>query len=500
MRIWLRLGMVALLLLVLVSAVQAQEGDQSLIEDYAGEVIFPAALRFQLRMTVEGAALSSVSLEVSQGEVVLFSGDLDLEVDMISTVPFALLRYDLPLNPIDPPILFEPVTYRWTVTDRDGVTQEAEGEVAFEPQGESWRQSGEEPLRFSLFSPDLNIVAARQAIEPVYELMREHTGLSPSFKWAVFPPGHVFCTEAEDENGERVYLVYAQGGDSFPCSEADAEHIFLANGYRLLRRHIPGLVPFRNELIADMFSVFYGDYWRGQNVPDWFRSGLEQLYYLTPNPLALNLVQDASRADRLFEGARLDTAPDDEQARSIWKSQVYTLVLYLADAYGAGAPFTLAQAVPEEGFASAFRRVTGGDLDGFLAGWERWLFSDAAGRAVAWTPYTPPTPTLPPTPTSTPVPPTATPTATATNTLPPSVTPTATPGVVQIASPLPTFTPFTPIPPTPSNTPRPPGSLNQPPSGGSGSGGGGGICPAVLPGLLLPLVALVAVQRRRGLS
>ena len=396
-----------------------------------------------------------------------------------------------------PPVLFEPIHYRWTVVDGQGEAHEAEGEVLFEPRG-TWRHGGEAPLRFSVANANLNLAATRQAVQAAYALMAERTRLSPAFTWAVMPRGYAFCAESRDEAGAVVLVTLADNGDAYPCSQADAEQVFHENGFRLLYQQIPGLLPFQNALIADMFGVFYGEFWRGREVPAWFRAGLAQLYYVTSNPLALRLVQDASRADSLFLGGDLNAVPADPALRTAWEHQAYTMVLYLADVYGAEVPFALAESVPEEGFAAAFTALAGDDLDGFLVAWERWLFSADAGRAVAWTLYTPPTPTLPPTRTHTPIPPTATATATPTATPTLTRTPTATPRVVQIVSPLPTFTPFTPLSPTPSSTPRPPGSLDQPSSGGGSPGGG--ICPAALAVALLPAVALVAVHRRKRLA
>ena len=45
----------------------------------------------------------------------------------------------------------------------------------------------------------------------------------------------------------------------------------------------------------------------------------------------------------------------DYQARALWEAQSYLLVLYLADRYGADAPFDLAQNIPADGdgFAGA---------------------------------------------------------------------------------------------------------------------------------------------------
>ncbi len=494
MRILLRLAFGFLLALGAVGSLYAQGDGSGVVEEHSAEVVFPTVLRFYIQIGIAPESLASASLTLSQNGQLLRRGGVDLEVVLLDTFPNAELRYEWPVAPTNPPQLFEPVVYQWAVVDSSGATYEAEGEVVFEQPQHDWRHAGEPPLQFSLFDAELNLSMARRALLPVYSLLREHTGLEPEFRWVVLPRGYRFCTDLEGDDGTlRAVALAPSNNDPYPCSEADAARIYQENGYRLLRRSMPGLVAFENEVVADMVSVFYGEYWRGQDVPAWFRAGLEQLYYVAPNPLALRQVQEAWRAEQLFGGASLSTAPGDADSLTLWTSQVYTMVLYLADVYGADAPFALARAIPEQGFARAFAGLTGAGLDGFLLDWERWLFTDAAERAVTWTVYAPPTATREPTRTPTPAPPTATTTATATLTPRPSRTPTPTSQIAQAPSPLPTYTPFTPIPPTPSNTPRPPGSLDQP----GGSGGGTGLCPAVLPTLFLPVAALLAVRRRK---
>ncbi|MBN1967252.1 MAG: hypothetical protein JW910_21545, partial [Anaerolineae bacterium] len=148
--------------------------------------------------------------------------------------------------------------------------------------------------------------------------------------------------------------------------------------------------------------------------------------------------------------------------------------------------------IPAVGFETALADLTGESFETLLVNWERWLFSTQAEQAVIWTLYSPLTATPLPSATRTPVPPTRTATAIPSATPTRTPTPTATSRVFQVPSPLPSYTPFTPIAPTPSNTPRPPGSLDESPPGG-----GGGICPAALPALLLPGLALVIGGRRK---
>lgn len=473
---------------------QEPEGEDDFFDSHSVEVVLPAVVSFYLKMNVPRQDLASVALEFTQGSRVLFRGEVNLAETALVETPFTILRYDRAINPADPPTLFEPAVYRWVVVDSGGESHEAEAEFVFEEMPHTWTHAGEPPLRFSLADSGLNAGVARRAVLPAYDLLRQHTGLEPDFNWAVFPHGHTFCTEAPDEQGNVQVVVQAiSSGVLYPCREADGRRIYAENGYRILvRGRTPGLVAFENELIADMTAVFYDQYWQGRAVPAWFRSGLAQLYGLTSNPLALRQTQNAARADQLFSAARLDAIPEQPDRRIAWEQQAYTMALYLADAYGADAPFALARAVPVDGFQAAFVSLTGGDLEDFLIAWERWLFTAEAGRAVSWTVYTPTTPTPPPTDTATPLPPTPTPTPTVTHTPSPTPTPTATSLIMQFPSPLPTYTATQVVIAPPTNTPRPPGSLDQPQGGG-----GGGRCFAAPAALLLPVAALTVVQCRK---
>ncbi len=242
-------------------------------------------------------------------------------------------------------------------------------------------------------------------------------------------------------------------------------------------------------------------------MPAWFASGLAQLHHLRAQPMALELVRAAVRTGSHYALAELaDDLPSeaDYQARALWEAQSYLLVLYLADRYGAGAPFDLAQNIPadDDGFAGALAALGGEDVDALWAGWNRWLFSPAAENAAGWTPYLLTTPTPTATPTATPLPPTAT--ATHTPTITP--TPTSTALVDQPRPPVVAqLTPTRRRPPT--NTPLPPGSLPtvtsaaperaDGPDSGLSDGAMAGVIGAVVVAVLLIASGLVMMARRR---
>ncbi len=488
----------ALIVMVLVgSPARLDAQDEPAIYALQAEVVYPAVIRFSMTTNAPLDSVRSVSLLVQQGDRTLRSGQLNVDSILFSSAPETQFRYDWPIDPAQPPVLFEPVLYRWEMVSAVGEA-EAENEVVFEPGPTTWRQRGDLPLRFSLADEGLNVVTARQAILPVYELMQTHTGLSPVFDWAILPRGTTYCVEQLDEEGRRELVVLSTGQDVFSCSEEAARQILTANGYRVLERHQPGLLPFQNELVDDMFGEFYTAFWGNATVPAWFRAGLRQLYHVTPDPLALEQVRQVARTGNLVDITVLSAPAGSQQASTIFEAQTYTLLIYLADRYGAEIPFELAIRTARQGFDTAFRALVDQPLEDFLSAWERWLFTEEAGRAVAWTVYSPATPT--PTPTRTP---TSTSTLTPTITQTPIATPspalTPTSRVVQVASPLPTYTPQTVIPPTPSNTPRPPGSLGQPVTSEPSPGGGGGLCGASLPAMLLPLAVFVGANRKKWL-
>jgi hypothetical protein len=496
MRIWIRAGVISVVLVCLLAVHglgAAQDDVDPFIRNQSVEVVYPAVVQFWITLNALPEDIATASLEIAQGDNILRSGEIDRVQATLSTAPAVQFLVAWPLPTEAPPVLFQPMTYVWRVVDADGTAHLAEGELIFEPAVGEWTHVGEAPLTIHHFDADLNAGVGRRAVLPVYELMAEHTGLDPEFDWIVLPRDYEFCVPGADP--DDAVVTDETGQFAYPCDEADGLQIFEADGYRVLYRSTPGMLAFQDDLVGAMFDGFYSAYWGSRRVPAWFRLGLEQLCSVTADPFALRQVQEAARVDSLFPAAALDSLPDEEdQAR--WTQQAYTMLLFLADTYGAEAPFELAQDLTSSEFDAAFTRLTGDDLAGWLVRWERWLFTEAASRAVVWTVYSPPTATLPPTQT-----PTATITVTSTPTItltvPPSLTPTATSLVGQIVTPLPTFTPFTPLPPTPSNTPRPPGSLDDSGSTDGADAGSGGICPAGLPAVLLPVAALAVLQRRK---
>lgn len=484
------LGVGLLLLVLLPVGVLAQDDKPFIIGDEVA-VVFPAGVRFSLVLDLAPDDLTRLSLRIEQNGRRLRSGRIDLDdVVLVSEDDVTKLVFFVATVPDSTWRLFEPVVYEWTVTgiDRDDTL---EGEFVFEPAGYEWRHDGTAPLEFSLFDENLNVALAGQKVLPAYELMVSHTGLTPEFLWLVQPKGHVYCPAEELEVGED---------EVYPCDEERALAFFAQEDYRILERTIAGLLPFQQLLVTALFEEFYGQYWRGADVPGWFSAGLPQYYAVTTDPYILRQVQEQVRVGKLFDWPALASRPGNAEDAAFWEQQSYTLVLYLAYLYGPEAPFALAQAVPGQGFAAALQDLIGDDADLFLLDWERWLFSDEASVAAAWNVHVSATPTAPPSPTLTasPVPATAT------------QTPIITSGILPAtftAIPLNTATPTTSLLlPTatliPTVTPRPPGSLNQAPAAppADEESSGPAVCPALLlPLTMLPLAFVATLQRRKRL-
>ncbi|GAB4571093.1 MAG: hypothetical protein Kow0077_06830 [Anaerolineae bacterium] len=489
--------------LVLVGVAGAAQAQNGHVLQADAEVVFPAVVRFSVLLDIAPAALRGAVLEVSADGEPLFEAVVAPPEESAESGLELVFEWPI-VSELSPP-LFTDVAFRWVIQYADGSTDEPEGVVSFQPPGEQWRAVGEPPLVLYVADSTVNLTATRAAVLPVLERLQADTGLEFVFKWAIFPRDFAFCEVTSDgeEGGEPFVRSRANPDLQYSCDEALAEELLARDGYAILRRSRPGLLALQDDLSDALFEAFYTAFWQDQEVPIWFRDGLRILYRVNPDPLRLRQVQEAARVGDLYAGNDLLRGRRESDRFDLWSSQTYSQVLYLADAYGADAPFELARAIPEMGFDAAFEEITGLSVDLFLTRWERWLFADSAENAFRWTIYvasTPvPTDTLTLSPTG--VAPTATETATtvvATGTATPTATPTANRAVVTA---LPTFTP-TPDVSQPTNTPRPPGSLGQTlrstPVNETGNGAsGGGLCAgAVVPAMLLPLAGLVAIGKR----
>ena len=300
--------------------------------------------------------------------------------------------------------------------------------------------------------PQIN--ALNRNVETVYDLLSTNTGLTPTFNLIVytdaFPPGCVL-----NADGKSVAIAPASRFE-IPCEATRADAIFRASGYDLLRSDSSSLKRIGNLVSAYLARGFYSQLWADKDVPAWFVEGIATLYTDDLKTRLYPPLLAAARTDTLLSSQEMSVEPSAGDS-DLWTAQSYGMVAYIAGQIGLPGIFNLGRDVSSaNSFAAAYQTAMNQPVSSLLPDFKRWIFTDGAASAFAFTLYQAPTPT--PTPSRTP---TMTPTQTPTPTVTASFTPTVT-GVLT-DTPTATYTPSrtpSPLPPTP--TPRPPGSLNTP--------------------------------------
>ena len=429
---------------------------------YRVDNVFPAALRFFVGLNAARDEVTALTLSVHQASGLNASFTLDLDETWLedeSTEASAQFLFEWTLDEPPVPVPFEPLEYTWEATTSDGAVSTVTASILFQDEwhGE-WHGAGSVPLALYWLNSNLAGARLRKDVLRTYGLVATHLGEAPSFIFAIYDPRTVFCRQIRDEeSGDMLSVVVSRDdGKSFPCSRDAFVQLYTMAGVIFVERPTFGYTALQDLLVREVVQRSYAAYWGEADVPDWFVQGLAQLYRQHPNLDLLEIARSAARTEALYPLAQLAhvPAPDAPYAeRRLWEAESYLLTLYLADRYGAEAPFALAQSVPQYAdFEAALSALTGADTATLWAQWQRWLFSDAAARAATWTPYMETTPTLTATPSVTPIPPTRTPS----NTPPPSPTPTFagnTAPTVVVMGISPTARP------TATHTPLPPGSL-----------------------------------------
>ncbi len=429
---------------------------------YRVDNVFPAALRFFVGLNAARDEVAALSLSVRQasGLETTFTVDLDAAwLEELSTEASTQFLFEWKLDEPPVPVPFEPLEYTWQAQTTDGALSTVTASLVFEDGWHGkWQSAGSVPLTLHWLNPSLAGKKLRADLMRTYELLQTHLGELPSFIFAIYDPQTAFCQQVRDEeSGETASVVISRDDEKiFPCSRDDFVRLYEMADVIFVERPTFGYTALQDLLVREVVQRSYTAYWGEADVPQWFALGLAQLYQQHPNLDLLEIARSAARTDALYTLERLAQALPAEASyaeRRLWEAESYLLALYLADRYGADAPFTLAQSIPEQGsFEAALRALTETDAATLWVEWQRWLFSDAATRAAAWTPYLETTPTLTNTPSATPLPPTRTPT----NTPSPSPTPTFSGN----AAPTAVVVQLSPTArPSATNTPLPPGSL-----------------------------------------
>jgi hypothetical protein len=427
----------------------------------AVEPAFPAVVMLQVRIDVPLERVRSATVHVYQAESGL---DITAEIDLTDPEvvqqrgELGVISYPWRIDPATAPKLFSYVNFDWTVSLRENVTANALSGFTFQdirplmldaPITE-WRRVGNEGDTLQLYTHNelLSLGTLQTNTLRVLDKLRQQTGLDLRYKIIIYDPGYKFCDGITGPDGLYVQLRTTEG--FYLCKPEDAVNIYRAQGFHVIERATSGLDQLQGQLSDLMVREAYRRLWRSSQPPAWFREGLFQLYQPSGQLRALQIARDASRANRSLPLSALQTDLADLADIDLWRSQSYLMITFLASRYGADAPFTLAANLSDiYTFNAALAALYNTTEAQVYADWQRWLFTGEAEAAVNWTPYLGLTPTRTGTPSSTL-------TRSPTSSIP---TETRTPRVEPTNPPLVTFTN---VPPTLTNTPRPPGSLRSP--------------------------------------
>jgi hypothetical protein len=455
-------------------------------------VWFPAVLEFNANIAARPEEIESSQIRLFQTGGYEYTVPIDVESTFsLRAIDTGRVSVLVPLDSENRPRPFEPLNYRWSVTGTDGEVSEARGEVLFQTPDFEWRSAGDPPLGFTSYG-DLGIGVLRDELLRVYDRLALDTRETPSFRFVVYRFGDVSC----DTSTDTPTIPNSPG---VPCSIEDLRDYYAANGLIFFQPSGVGFEVTQNELTTELVSAFYAPSWSVE-VPAWFERGLGQLYRPTGNYPALVTGQGASANNALFSLETLATPlplDADPNQRVLWDAESYLLVLYLADTYGADAPFRLASELEDaESFEAAFEAVTdGATVTDVYRRWEVWLSSGQAESAALWHPYLATTPTVTPTSTNTSIPPTRTPTLTPTITL----TPTSTSLIDRLPTVPPTasMSPTVQISLTPSVTALPAGSLMNPTPTPAPADSGEGNLPCGISAVIAPAIGLALAMRAK---
>ncbi len=466
--------------------------EQGYIIEAEAALAFPVELRTRALLGIRAESLTLGQVTVTQpggdyAEAVTVDFETMLEDTGFDTVSVRL-TVSLLAGEVTPEP-FQPLVVRWQFA-ADGQIAEYRQEILFQPEGD-WRQGGAPPYLLWSSSERLAVNVLRDNLMPVYDLLAQHTGVTPDFQFVLYEPDARLCVAAPDDPAQQVLV----GAEDDPC-EALATY-YAGHDLIPVQRPDNSFGEIQALLTAESVRRFYARAWADapDDLPAWLLAGLERLYRQMGNANALFLAQNAALSNNLLLLDELAT-PRSDTDRDLFGAQSYLLLLYLADAYGAAAPFTLANTLSgADSFGAALEDITGVRPRTFYRQWRAWLDSQAAEVALLWNPYLSDTPTPTPTVTPSSLPPTPTPTASPTITL----TPTSTSLIGRLPTLPPTRTPTATsnAEASPTNTPRPPGSLRQAtPQPAAQEADDGGL-PCASPALIIPMLGIVIMVRRR---
>lgn len=500
---WFLIGLVALSFWASSPAAAQDDGEDDFVVSHRALVVMPSVIRFRIRVVAARDEVAEIKLAVREDEILLQTFDVttpldNLFIDFGDETEYEIVWdiRDVPLRPF-----LSTLTYEFEVTTIDGKTAVAENEFVFQHDTiEQWHVVESDTLPIYALGDAIDWSNHLPGLEQSLALLRENSGFAGPVGLVIYPADTQFCTEGEvpeDTPDASPPLVVMSEDRAFPCDPADMTR-FYANSDLVIA--YVGAISFyerESEAFASLFDLAYSTRWENAEVPAWFRVGLRQLYNRFSQGQSIARVKQALQEDRVLSLAQMETLPAEGVEMDLWESQAYALALYLADTYGASAPFEIAKAVsPTLSLNQAIEQATGVTVTRLYSRWLAWMDTQKAVEAAGWNPYLESTPTPEPTRTATSIPPTHTPRPTATITL----TPTSTyrgdfvPTVFRATDAPPT------LPPTRTSTPLPPGSLNPTPTPRPASNeeeSSRGLCGTGIGAVLIPTFGIVWMNQKK---
>ena len=373
------------------AALAQEDDDLGVIYGFQAEALFPAVIRFYVAVSVPVERIAEVSLTLRAESGWERTIPVEPAANLLSGTDRASeLAYPWSLAGEDAPPLFEPVVYAWRVVTADGQTSTAEDEflVVDAARGE-WRSAGEAPLVLHWHNEDLG------------------GGLIQGRCWRRWiccgGTRPVATGRLRDlRSGRSVVPGDGRSGNRRP--DPGGGLAARCRGVPLLARGVRGLQPGRDRvraapsygytdlrdlLIRRMVSGTYRSLWSGAVVPDWFVTGLALLYQQRPGSAALALARSAARVEALAPLAELQTSPRKMPlpAAGVVGSRELSAGAVSGGSFRRGGAVRAGRAIGPQDFAAALRAQTTLDEVGLWNAFNRWLFLEAADRAVLWTPY-----------------------------------------------------------------------------------------------------------------
>lgn len=421
------------------------------------EMIYPQAVRFTLTVSrpineIASLLLAIDSTSANPREVVLTPASVVTR----SAETFTDFTFLWQVPATDPLPFQEAIDYTWLVTLVDGQTALVPGAFLFGLEDLTWVESTDPDGLLNLLYPQGAILpdTIRAQFPQLYTTLSANTGLQPRFNFVLFSREVPF-DPCFSETAETVILLGPKTNVEVPCITPVINGILNQLGYEQFQLETLTTANARDRILVEVINRFYAPIWEGRDVPAWFQTGLT--YFYLPGQ-KLGQLENVRRNYRLQEPYTLaEMATRDVANPTLWESQSYSMVLYIANRIGTQALYDLARTAGTEGesFAASYENAVGQPIEALLPTWRNWIYSDGAVADANLNLYQGETPIPSATATITPFPPSETPTATDTFT----PTATATPaGFRPTATPIPTFTPsMTPTPEPPTITPRPAG-------------------------------------------